>query len=139
MTMAVDMLVVEDDPNDVILLRRAMRKAATEISHDLASDGDAAVAWLERAAARDEVPRVVLLDLKLPRRSGFDVLAWMKAHPVIRRVPVVVFTSSGVSGDVLRAYDLGANSYLTKPAEPRALEAIIAQVDRYWLRANLTR
>jgi two-component system response regulator len=79
------------------------------------------------------------LDLKLPRRSGFDVLAWMKSHEKLRRVPVVIFTSSNVGADLDRAYDLGANSYLVKPAAPSDLVAMVAQINSYWLKVNQTR
>jgi DNA-binding response OmpR family regulator len=132
------MLVVEDDPDDVNLLRRAMRKAALDLSYDVAGDGEAAIAWLGEAAATGNVPRLVLLDLKLPRKSGFDVLTWMRAHPRLRRVPVVIFTSSAISRDVMRAYDLGANSYLVKPAVPAGLAQMIAGIDGYWLQMNTT-
>jgi two-component system response regulator len=134
-----DMLVVEDDPDDLTLLRRAMRKASFGVAYDVAVDGDEAVSWLERVVATGSAPRVVLLDLKLPRRSGFDVLAWMKSHEKLRRVPVVIFTSSNVGADLDRAYDLGANSYLVKPAAPSDLVAMVAQINSYWLKVNQTR
>jgi CheY-like chemotaxis protein len=139
MTDTADMLVVEDDPDDLTLLRRAMRKASVGVTYDVAVDGDEAVAWLERVTAAGFPPRVVLLDLKLPRRSGFDVLAWIKSQHKLRRIPVVIFTSSSVGADLDRAYDLGANSYLVKPAAPSDLVAMVAQIDSYWLQANQTR
>jgi two-component system response regulator len=139
MTEAAEMLVVEDDPDDLALLRRAMRKASVDVGYEVATDGDEAVTWLERVLVVGSLPRVVLLDLKLPRRSGFDVLAWMKSHEKLRRIPVVIFTSSNVGTDLDRAYDLGANSYLVKPAAPSDLVAMVAQIDSYWLRINRTR
>jgi two-component system response regulator len=138
MTDAAEMLVVEDDPDDLALLKRAMRKASVVVAYDVALDGDEAVTWLERVAAAGAPPRVVLLDLKLPRRSGFDVLAWMKSHDKLRRIPVVIFTSSNVGADLDRAYDLGANSYLVKPATPSDLVAMVAQIDNYWIKVNRT-
>ena len=136
---AAEMLVVEDNPDDVTLLKRAMRKASVGVAYEIAGDGDEAIAWLERVAGTGSPPRVVLLDLKLPRRSGFDVLAWMKSHPKLHRVPVVIFTSSNVGEDLDRAYGLGANSYLVKPAAPSDLVAMVAQIDSYWLGINRTR
>ena len=133
-------LIVEDDPDDQALLARAFKKAKVEVRLEFAQDGDAAIAFLS-AAGSDPAslrPRVVLLDLKLPRRSGFEVLDWMKAHETLRRVPVVILTSSRESIDVVRAYDLGANSYLVKPARPDALLEMVQRIDAYWLGMNET-
>ena len=130
------MLIVKDDPEDVNLLRRAMRKAEVQVTYEVASDGDAAVARLGTMASAGDALRVVLLDLKLPRRSGFDVLAWMRAHPTLRRVPVIVLTSSAINTDLQRAYDLGANSYLVKPVDSAAFVTMVGQIDSYWLRTN---
>jgi DNA-binding response OmpR family regulator len=136
MSSGADMLIVEDDPDDLALLRRAFSKAAVDARYDVATDGDAAIAALEQAAAAGERPRVVLLDLKLPRRSGFEVLEWIRAHLELRRTPVVILTSSDTNRDLTRAYDLGANSYLVKPVLPSALTAMVANIDAYWLKMN---
>jgi DNA-binding response OmpR family regulator len=90
MTEAAEMLVVEDDPDDLALLRRAMRKASVDVGYEVATDGDEAVTWLERVLVVGSLPRVVLLDLKLPRRSGFDVLAWMKSHERTTSAPTPI-------------------------------------------------
>src|SRR4051812_34004156 len=89
-------LVVEDDPDDRALLARAFQKAGVAMPLRFAVDGDEAVAYLEGAARAlpDSCPAVILLALKLPRRSGFEVLTWIKGHPVLRRVPVIILTSS---------------------------------------------
>lgn len=132
-------LVVEDDPDDRALLARAFRKAEIGVPLHFAEDGEDAVSFLAGVSGRDGPgPRlaVVLLDLKLPRRSGFEVLDWMKRHETLRRVPVVVLTSSGERSDIERAYDLGANSYLVKPTRPDALLRMVAQIDAYWLGLN---
>ena len=131
------MLVVEDNSDDVALLERAIRKANIELSHAVVADGDAAVTWLEQAAALMEPPKLVLLDLKLPRRSGFDVLSWIKNHAYMKRVPVVIFTSSAVSADITRAYELGANSYLVKPATPASLLELVSMIHGYWIARNM--
>ncbi len=131
-------LIVEDNGDDRALLARAFRKAGVAVPVRFAVDGDEAMTALEESVADPLLPRpaVVLLDLKLPRRSGFEVLGWMKAQPGLRRVPVVILTSSNENVDLQRAYDLGANSYLVKPARPEALLEMVERIDAYWLRLN---
>jgi CheY-like chemotaxis protein len=133
-------LVVEDDPDDRDLLARAFRKAGIEMPLQFAVDGDEAVACLKDAVGEqpEACPAVILLDLKLPRRSGFEVLEWIKGHPVLRRVPVIILTSSRESVDLKRAYDLGANSYLVKPARSEDLLRMVEQIHAYWLGLNQT-
>ena len=79
---------------------------------------------------------LILLDLKLPRRSGLEVLAWLKSHPTLRRIPIVVLTSSRESPDINRAYDLGANSYLVKPVGFADLQEMVRVLSLYWLILN---
>ena len=131
-------LIVEDNPDDRELLARAFRKAKVETPLRFAVDGDEAVAILGELANVPNRPNpvVVLLDLKLPRRSGFEVLEWIKGHPVLRRVPVIILTSSRENIDLKRAYDLGANSYLVKPARPEDLLRMVEQIQAYWLGLN---
>jgi CheY-like chemotaxis protein len=134
-------LLVEDDPNDALLLQRAFRKANLANPIQLVSDGDAAVSYLAGQApyadrSRHPLPVLVLLDLKLPRRSGHEVLEWLRAQPGLRRLPVVVITSSKESVDVRRAYDLGANSYLVKPVGFDALIEMVKALNLYWLILN---
>lgn len=130
-------LVVEDNEDDVLLIERAMRQANIKTPLRVLGDGDMAVAYLEGSApyadrARHPLPRLMLLDLKLPRRTGFEVLTWLRAQPVLRRLPVLVLTSSGQSGDVSQAYDLGANAYLVKPVRLEDLRALVAATSAYW-------
>ncbi len=131
-------LIVEDDEDDRALIARAFKRAKVEVRLQFAQDGDEALQALGAIAsgASHPPPSVVLLDLKLPRRSGFEVLEWIKQHATLRRVPVVVLTSSQESTDLKRAYDLGANSYLVKPAKPDALLAMVERIDAYWLKLN---
>lgn len=131
-------LLVEDDPNDVLLIRRALRRATIPNPIEVVSDGEAAVAYLAgRGTYADRtahpLPALMLLDLKLPRRSGFEVLEWLRQQPGLRRLRVVVFTSSGLAADIRRAYELGANSYLVKPLEFDALQDMLQALGAYWL------
>ncbi|HET7023617.1 MAG TPA: response regulator [Gemmatimonadales bacterium] len=130
-------LLVEDDANDVLLIRRAFTRSGAPGAIHSVGDGDAAVAYLQGDApyadrTRHPLPDLVLLDIKLPRRSGLDVLQWMRAQIPLQRVPTVMLTSSRDGGDVNRAYDLGANSYLVKPVSFDALQELIQLVSRYW-------
>jgi CheY-like chemotaxis protein len=130
-------LLVEDDPNDVLLMRRACAKSNLTNPLQVVNDGDAAVAYLSGQppyADRQQfpLPLLILLDLKLPRRSGLEVLAWVRQQPNLRRLPVVVLTSSREKTDVNRAYDLGANSYLVKPVTFTSLMDIVQTLNMFW-------
>jgi CheY-like chemotaxis protein len=134
-------LLVEDDANDVLLTERAFAQAGLVNPLQVVSDGEQAIAYLGgegRYADRQRhpLPILVLLDLKLPRVSGFEVLAWLRAAPDIRRLPVVVLTSSEQSPDINRAYDQGANSYLVKPVGFERLLALVKMVGLYWIITN---
>ena len=132
-------VVVEDDPDDRHLLTRAFKKLGSSVPLRFACDGDEAVALLSEVASSADHPMrpvVILLDLKLPRRSGLEVLTWVKAQPALRRIPVVILTSSRDQTDLKQAYDLGANSFLVKPSQPQALHSLIEQVNAYWLGHN---
>ncbi|HET9184391.1 MAG TPA: response regulator [Candidatus Angelobacter sp.] len=134
-------LLVEDNPSDVFIVQRTFQKLQLPGSLQVAADGDEAVAYLSgsgRYADRERypLPALVLLDLKLPRRSGFEVLEWLKAQPILGRVPVVVFTSSRQPSDINRAYDHGANSYLVKTVNPRDSEDLGRILCHYWVKCN---
>lgn len=134
-------LLVEDDYNDILLIKRAFRKANIQQPMNMVSDGDEAIAYLSRAGEYSNsqtypIPKLVLLDLKLPRRSGLEVLDWINQQPVLKRLLVVVLTSSQESSDLDRAYDLGANSYLVKPVNFQDFVKLIDLVERYWFQLN---
>lgn len=134
------LLAVEDDPNDIEFLRFSLSKAGVTAVHHVA-DGEQALLYLTGAgpfADRDRhpLPALILLDLKLPRKSGLEVLEWLKRQPGLRRIPVIVLTASRELPDVARAYDLGANSYLVKPINLSELERIAAEIKSYWLTLN---
>jgi CheY-like chemotaxis protein len=131
-------LLVEDNPDDVLLIKRAFKKAGLGHSLQVATHGEEAVDYLSGGggfADRDKhpFPALVLLDLQLPRRSGHEVLAWLRNQEDLRRLPVVVLTSSREPSDINRAYDLGANSYHVKPVAFDALLEMVQVVERYWL------
>ncbi len=135
-------LLVEDDANDVFLLERAFGRIDLEHRIVRVSDGEEAIQYLTGVAlpAADPppggLPSVVLLDVKLPRRSGHEVLAWIREAPELRRLPVVMLSSSREESDIDRAYDLGANSYLVKPTGFDALANLVQTFHAYWIRLN---
>jgi len=134
-------LLVEDNPDDVLLIRRAFQKAGIGNPVVALDHGDDAVAYLDGTGTysdrhRYPLPALMLLDLKLPRRSGLEVLAWVRQHEGLKRLPVVVLTSSRDEGDINKAYDLGANSYLVKPVAFDDLLRLVRSVEGYWLMLN---
>lgn len=134
-------LLVEDDSNDVLLIQRAFRKAKLSGLLQVVDDGEAAVHYLtgeEPYNNREQypLPILMLLDLKIPRRSGHEVIEWLRQQPSLKRLPVVVLTSSSNNNDVNRAYDLGANSYLVKPVAFEALQEMLKTLNLYWLLLN---
>ncbi len=135
-------LLVEDDPNDILFIQRAFRRSDLENpSIQVVRDGDEAVAYLSgegNYANRNfyPLPGMILLDLKLPRRSGLEVLEWLRSQPVLKRIPVVILTSSKENIDVNRAYDIGVNSYLLKPVNYKALNEMIKTLNAFWLDLN---
>lgn len=134
-------LHVEDDSNDVLFLNLAFEKAGITMPVLVATDGQLAIDYLSGAggyANRKEFPRpcLVLLDLKLPRKSGFEVLAWIRSQPALRRLVVIVLTSAEHEQDVARAYDLGANSYVIKPMDLAEREETARLLKGWWLGCN---
>lgn len=136
-----DILLVEDDENDVFLIQRAFRRLDLPHTLQVVEDGEAAIAYLDGQAPYNDperypLPTLILLDLKLPRRSGLEVLAWIRQQQELRRLLVVVLTSSRETPDINRAYDLGANSYLVKPIDFKAFLAMVGTLEAYWLMLN---
>jgi len=134
-------LAVEDSDDDVALISRAFRKAAISNPLRFVSDGEQAVDYLKGEGQfsdrqRSPLPSLILLDLKLPRKSGLEVLEWVRSQPVLKRIPIVVLTSSKQSSDLERAYDLGVNSYLVKPVAFDDLLEMIKALKLYWIHFN---
>jgi len=126
-----NILHVEDSADDVMLTAMAFRKAGVPVQIDVATDGDAAIAALQAS-----LPACVLLDIKLPSKSGLEVLTWIRSQPRTKRLPVVMLTSSLLPKDINDAYDLGANSYLIKPPNLETLVSLALTIADYWLRTN---
>ncbi len=131
-------LLVEDDEDTVELARRALRASGLPVRLAVARDGAEALDDLLDAAPGTERPRVVVLDLRLPKLDGFEVLRRLRADPRARLLPVVVLTSSRDEGDIARAYALGANSYVRKPVEAERFREGISLIARYWGSQNET-
>jgi CheY-like chemotaxis protein len=131
---AVGVLLVEDDPGDVLIAREALNAAGLDTRLDVVSDGIDAMDYLRRKGdyADAERPDLILLDLNLPRMSGHEVLAAVKADPTLRRIPVVVLTTSSSDADVARSYDLHANVYVSKPVDFHDFAAVVKQIDEFF-------
>lgn len=126
----VRILLVEDNSGDVRLTRESLRRSKVRVDLTVASDGEEALGEL-----RDEEsypPDLVLLDLKMPGMSGHEVLAVMKEDPEMRRIPVVVLTSSEAEEDVVKSYDLAASAHVTKPVDLDGLREIVSAIDSFW-------
>jgi CheY-like chemotaxis protein len=136
-------LLVEDDPNDVMLIQRAFQKAGLRNCLRIARDGEEAIEYLSGSGAfadreRFPSPFLMLLDLKMPGTDGFEVLKWARGEPELKRLLKVVLTSSNLQSDVDKAYELGANSYLVKPVEFNEMVNLIQRFEAYWTEINRT-
>jgi CheY-like chemotaxis protein len=135
-------LLIEDDSADALLIRRALEKTGIEFKFARLKHGDEAIDYLSGASPfenreNNPLPNVILLDIKLPRRTGFEVLEWIRAQREdVSRIPVVMLTSSRHIKDINRAYELHANGYLTKPETARLLQEMLADFQKYWLQWN---
>ncbi len=143
MTDSFIILLVEDDPDDVFFLEEAFKQLGMADALRVARDGEEAVDYLLGQAAyadrrRYPLPSLILLDLNIPRKTGLEVLEWCRRQPELKRIPIVVLTSSQSNDDVSRAYDLGANSYLVKPIDSGAQLEMVKAIRTYWLGLNIT-
>ncbi|HZM30836.1 MAG TPA: response regulator [Acidimicrobiales bacterium] len=131
----IEVLLVEDDEGDVLMTREALDEGKVFNRLSVVGDGVEAIAYLRREEPYAEVtrPDLVLLDLNLPKRDGRQVLEEVKADPELRRIPVVVLTTSEADEDVLRSYDLHANAYVTKPVDFDRFVEVIRQIDEFFI------
>ena len=133
--MPTNVLLVEDSPGDVRLTQEAFRDANQDIDLHVANDGVEAMAFLLREGAHADAPRpdLILLDLNLPIMDGREVLAEIKQSPSLKRIPVIVLTTSSADEDIIRSYDLHANSYISKPVNYPQFLAVIEQIESFWI------
>jgi CheY-like chemotaxis protein len=131
----IEVLLVEDDPGDVLMTREAFEEHKLRNRLSVVSDGDEALAYLRQEGIHRDAPRpdLILLDLNLPRRDGREVLSEIKSDPELRRIPVVVLTTSQADEDILRSYQLHANAYVTKPVGFDLYTDAVRQIDEFFL------
>jgi CheY-like chemotaxis protein len=132
-------LMVDDDPDDFFLARDAFRESGLPSDFQLVSDGEELMDYLRRRGKFTDLedfpmPRLILLDLNMPRKDGREVLVEMKQDPDLRRIPVVVYTTSSEEADISHSYELGASSYVTKPATFEGLVELMRNLAQYWLK-----
>ncbi len=131
----VEILLVEDNPGDVRLTMEALKEGKVYNKLHVAPDGVAALAFMRREGRYAEAPRpdLILLDLNLPKKDGREVLEEIKNDPDLRRIPVVILTTSQAEQDILKSYNLHANCYITKPVDLEQFIHVIKTVDSFWL------
>ncbi|MCW2605739.1 MAG: response regulator [Frankiales bacterium] len=131
----IEVLLVEDDPGDVLMTQEAFLDYRISNRLSVVTNGEDAIAYLRKQGrfADATTPDLVLLDLNLPRRDGRDVLRDIKADPVLRRIPVVVLTTSDAEEDVLSSYDLHANAYVRKPVDFEQFVAAVRAIDHFFI------
>jgi CheY-like chemotaxis protein len=131
-------LLVEDDLNDIFLVKRVFKLAHIPNPLQVVTDGQEAINYLRgegRYADREvyPLPKLIVMDIKMPRMNGFEVLEWVKRDSKsLRRIPIVIVSSSDNLQDINRAYELGANAYMVKPVDFRAVEHLFTAITRYW-------
>lgn len=131
----IEILLVEDNPGDVRLTREALKDAKVLNNLHVAGDGLEAIAFLNKQGAYETAirPDLILLDLNLPKKDGREVLEEIKVHSSLRRIPVVVLTTSKAEEDILKTYDLHANCYITKPVDLDGFMKVIGAIENFWL------
>lgn len=130
----IEILLVEDDPGDVLITTEALQQSQVVTNVNTVGNGEEALAYLRRTGVYTDAvrPDLVLLDLNLPRRDGREVLAEVKGDDDLRRIPVVVLTTSQAEEDIVRSYDLHANAYVTKPVDFARFLAVVRSIDSFY-------
>lgn len=131
-------LLVEDDLTDIFLVKRAFKLAQIRNPLQIVTDGQEAIDYLSgngKYADRDAwpLPKLIVMDIKMPRKTGFEVLGWVKRNPTpLHLIPIVIVSSSNNPADINHAYELGANAYMVKPVDYRAVEHLFQSITQYW-------
>jgi CheY-like chemotaxis protein len=130
----VEILLAEDNPNDIELTRKAFEDGKMLNNLHVVEDGVEAIKYLRQQGEYEDAPRpdIVLLDLEMPRKGGLEVLEDMEKDPMLKKLPVVVLTSSEAEQDVVESYEHNANAYLTKPVGYQAFQDIVRQIEEFW-------
>ena len=134
-THPIEILLAEDNPGDVRLTIEALKENKVKNHLSVARDGVEAMAFLRREGEFANAPRpdLILLDLNMPKKSGLEVLAEIKAAPLLRRIPVVILTTSDAEQDIVRSYDLHANCYITKPVDLSQFMTVVRKIEGFWM------
>jgi chemotaxis family two-component system response regulator Rcp1 len=132
---AINILLVEDNPGDVRLTLEAFKEGKVNNDIGVVTDGVEALAYLRRQGPYADVPRpdVILLDLNLPKKDGYEVLAEIKQDPDLKRIPVVILTTSKAERDILQTYYMHANCYITKPVDLNQFITVVKSIETFWL------
>jgi len=132
---AIEVLLVEDNPGDVRLTKEALKEGRLLNNVNVVGDGIEALSFLRRQDKYEQAvqPDLILLDLNLPKKDGREVLAEIKADPNLRRIPVVILTTSSAEEDILRTYDLHANCYVTKPVDLDRFMGVVKSIEDFWV------
>ncbi len=131
----IEILLVEDDAGDVDLIKEALKEGKLHNRLDVVEDGEEAMAFLRKEGSFADAmePDLILLDLNLPKKDGREVLAEIKEDPALRKIPVVILTTSEAEADILKSYDLHANCYITKPVDLDQFIAVMRSIQDFWL------
>lgn len=131
----VEILLVEDNPGDIRLIVEVLKEGKINNNLSVVEDGEEALAYLRREGSYQEaiVPDIILLDLNLPKINGTEVLAEIKKDPLLKYIPVIILTTSEAEQDILRAYDLHANCYITKPVNLEQFLTVVRSIENFWL------
>ena len=133
--MALDVLLVEDNPGDVLLTQEALSNVSRDVQLHVARDGVEAMEFLRREGMHERAPRpdLILLDLNLPRMDGRRVLAQIKEDQTLKTIPTVILTTSKAEADIAKSYELQANCYLNKPVQLAAFQLLVKSINDFWL------
>jgi CheY-like chemotaxis protein len=130
-------LLVENDLNDIFLVKRAFKMASLQTPLQIVTDGQEAIHYLRGEGKYSDrqahpLPKLIVMDIKMPRLTGFEVLEWIKHDGLLRRIPVIIVSSSESPDDINHAYELGANAYMIKPMNYRQVEHLFESITHYW-------